>query len=208
MKVVVTTLNAKYIHTCLALRCLKSFAEPDFPVEIVEYTIKDPTMNIVSDLFEKAPDVIGFSCYIWNIEETVKVIEMLKKVLPKTKIVLGGPEVSYDSKDWLERLKAVDFIVIGEGEETFKQLLSEISTTKKYHLVFGIAYRKSEEVIFTGPRPKLKLKELPSPYRFKEDREGLAKRVTYFETSRGCLIAASFAFLRLRSAYGILTLNG
>ncbi|MCM3715155.1 B12-binding domain-containing radical SAM protein [Alkalihalobacillus oceani] len=192
MKTVVTTLNAKYIHTCLALRCLKAYAEPDFPVEIVEYTIKDPTLSIVADLYERKPDVIGFSCYIWNIEETIKVINQLKKVLPKTKIVLGGPEVSYDSREWMDTLPAVDFIVIGEGEETFKQFLEELSTTEKYHLVFGLAYRKQDEVIITAPRPKLKLGDLPSPYRFTEDLPALGQRVTYFETSRGCPYSCQF----------------
>lgn len=192
MKTVVTTLNAKYIHTCLALRCLKAAAEPDFPIEMVEYTIKDPVMNIVSDLYEKKPDVIGFSCYIWNIEETIKVIDMLKKVMPETKIILGGPEVSYDTKDWLQTLPSVDFIVIGEGEETFKHLLEEISTTEKYHMVFGIAYRKEDEVIITAPRPKLKLDDITTPYRFDEDLDGLSKRVTYFETSRGCPYSCQF----------------
>ncbi|WP_100404935.1 B12-binding domain-containing radical SAM protein [Bacillus solitudinis] len=192
MKTVVTTLNAKYIHTCLALRCLKAYAEPEFAIEMVEYTIKDPVMNIVSDLFEKKPDVIGFSCYIWNIEETIKVIEMVKKVMPETKVVLGGPEVSYDTKEWLSMLPVVDFIVVGEGEETFKQLLEEISTTNKYHMVFGLAYRKGEEIIMTGPRPKLKLDDIPTPYRFPEDQKGLKQRVTYFETSRGCPYSCQF----------------
>ncbi|ADC48551.1 Mg-protoporphyrin IX monomethyl ester oxidative cyclase [Alkalihalophilus pseudofirmus OF4] len=192
MKTVVTTLNAKYIHTCLALRCLKAYAEPEFPIEMVEYTIKDPVMNIVSDLFERKPDVIGFSCYIWNIEETLKVIEMLKKVMPEVKIVLGGPEVSYDTKEWLEMTPDADFIVVGEGEETFKQLLEELSTTAKYHMVFGLAYRKGEEVIINAPRPKLKLDEVPTPYRFDEDLDGLTKRVTYFETSRGCPYSCQF----------------
>jgi anaerobic magnesium-protoporphyrin IX monomethyl ester cyclase len=192
MKTVVTTLNAKYIHTCLALRCLKAYAEPEFPIEMVEYTIKDPIMNIVSDLFERKPDVIGFSCYIWNIEETLKVIEMLRKVLPETKIVLGGPEVSYDTKEWLETTADADFIVVGEGEETFKQLLEELSTTSKFHMVFGLAYRKGEEVIINAPRPKLKLDDIPTPYRFDEDLAGLTKRVTYFETSRGCPYSCQF----------------
>lgn len=79
MKVIASTLNAKYIHTNLAIRYLKAFAEPDFNVELAEYTIKDPVMNIVTDLINKQPDVIGFSCYIWNIEETIKVIRMIKK---------------------------------------------------------------------------------------------------------------------------------
>ena len=104
MKVVVTTLNAKYIHTCLALRYLKSFTEPEFPVTIKEYTIKDPAMSIAMDLYREAPDVVGFSCYIWNIEETIPVLHILKKVKPDVKIVLGGPEVTYDVEHWFRRI--------------------------------------------------------------------------------------------------------
>jgi anaerobic magnesium-protoporphyrin IX monomethyl ester cyclase len=192
LKVIASTLNAKYIHSCLALRYLKSYAEPEFSVEMVEYTIKDPTMSIVSDLYSKEPNVIGFSCYIWNIEETIQVIQMLKKVKPSLKIVLGGPEVSYDVEYWLNRIPEVDFIVVGEGEETFKQLLEEIGSTQKYHMVFGLAYRKEDKNVINAPRPKLDLNQIPTPYKFNEDMPGLAKRVTYFETSRGCPFSCQF----------------
>ncbi|ASS68879.1 MULTISPECIES: B12-binding domain-containing radical SAM protein [unclassified Paenibacillus] len=196
MKVVLTTLNAKFIHTSLALRCLKAYAEKDFPIEIAEYTIKDPVMNIVSDLYSKNPDVIGFSVYIWNIEETIKVIRILRKIAPDVRIVMGGPEVSYDTAEWMEKLPEVDFIIFGEGEETFHHLLQEIDGDGKYHLVFGLAYRKlrenGPEVLVNIGRPKLNLAELPSPHRFPEDRESLANRVVYFETSRGCPFSCSF----------------
>jgi len=192
MKVVVSTLNAKFIHTSLALRYLKAYCEKDFDVEITEYTIKDPAMNIVSDLYQKAPDVLGFSCYIWNIEETIQVIKMLKKIRPELIILLGGPEVSYDTEYWMKRIPEVDFIVMGEGEETFHQLLTEISTTRKYHFVYGLAYRKGEEIVIMPGRPKLKLDDIPSPHRFAEDMPSLANRVVYFETSRGCPFSCQF----------------
>ncbi|WP_096198945.1 B12-binding domain-containing radical SAM protein [Bacillus sp. FJAT-45350] len=192
MKTVITTLNAKYIHTCLALRCLKAYAEPDFPVEMVEFTIKDPVMNIVSDIYSRNPDVVGFSCYIWNIEETIKVIDMLKKVKPSMKIVLGGPEVSYDTAFWLERVPAVDFIVIGEGEVTFKALLEEIQGEQNYSNVPGIGLKIDNEVVINPHSTKPELKDYPTPYRFQEDIDGLGKRVTYFETSRGCPFSCQF----------------
>jgi anaerobic magnesium-protoporphyrin IX monomethyl ester cyclase len=192
MKVLVSTLNAKFIHTSLALRYLKAFCEKDFDVEITEYTIKDPVMNVVSDLYQKAPDVLGFSCYIWNIEETIHIIKMIKKIRPEILIVLGGPEVSYDTDYWMNRIPEVDFIVMGEGEETFHQLLTEISTTRKYHFVYGLAYRKGEEVVLMPGRPKLKLDDIPSPHRFAEDVPSLANRVVYFETSRGCPFSCQF----------------
>jgi len=193
MKVVLATLNAKYIHTSLAIRCLKAHCEGEFDVDIAEYTIKDPVMNIVSDLYQREPDVIGFSCYIWNIEETIKVVNMLRKVRPEIRIVLGGPEVSYDTKEWMERLSDVDFIVMGEGEETLLHLLREIEGEGKYHFVFGVAYRnKQGEVVINPPRPKLDLNEIPSPHRFAEDIPSLGKRVVYFETSRGCPFSCQF----------------
>lgn len=201
MKIVVSTLNAKYIHTSLALRYLKAFSEKDFDIEIAEYTIKDPVMHVVSDLFQKQPSVLGFSCYIWNIEETIAIIRTIKKIMPELIIVLGGPEVSYDTDYWMERIPEVDFIVMGEGEETFHHLLQEISTTRKYHLVFGIAYRKKvqgndgavvDEVIISPGRPKLDLNQIPSPHRFEEDLPALPNRIVYFETSRGCPFSCQF----------------
>jgi len=192
MKVVVSTLNAKYIHTSLALRYLKAFCEHDFDIEIAEYTIKDPFMNVVSDLFKRKPDVLGFSCYIWNIEETIQIIKMIKKIMPELQIVLGGPEVSYDTEYWMQRVPEVDFIVMGEGEETLHHLLTEIGTTRKFHFVYGAAYRKGKEIILNPGRPKLKLDDIPSPHYFAADVPALANRVVYFETSRGCPFSCQF----------------
>jgi anaerobic magnesium-protoporphyrin IX monomethyl ester cyclase len=194
MNVVLTTLNAKYIHTNLAIRCLRAYVEPEYDVKMVEYTIKDPSMNIVTDLFKYEPDVIGFSCYIWNIEETIKVVGMLKKINPELTIILGGPEVSYDVSYWLDRLDDVDFIVIGEGEETFKQLLTELrSDGKEFNTIHGLAFRTDElKSIINPQRNKLNLQDAPSPFKFEEDISHLPKRVTYIETSRGCPFSCQF----------------
>jgi anaerobic magnesium-protoporphyrin IX monomethyl ester cyclase len=192
MKVVVSTLNAKYIHTSLALRYLKAFCQKDFAVDIAEYTIKDPLMNVVSDIFSRKPVVLGFSCYIWNIEETIQIIRMMKKIMPELLIVLGGPEVSYDTDYWMKRVPEVDFIVMGEGEETFHHLLQEIAGARKYHFVYGAAYRKGEQIVINPGRPKLNLNAIPTPYRFEEDVPSLANRVVYFETSRGCPFSCQF----------------
>ncbi|RIW30170.1 DUF4080 domain-containing protein [Bacillus salacetis] len=191
-KAVLSTLNAKYIHTNLAIRNLKAFSSPEFDVEIAEYTIKDPLMNIVSDLYTKKADVVGFSCYIWNIEETISVVKMLKKISPETVVIFGGPEVSYDVPYWLERLPEVDFFVIGEGEETFKSLLGQIYGGQNWEEVNGIGYLKDGKVKINPQRNKLDLRELPSPFRFEEDLHDLSKRVTYIETSRGCPFRCQF----------------
>ncbi|MFS0778859.1 B12-binding domain-containing radical SAM protein [Neobacillus sp. 3P2-tot-E-2] len=192
MNVICSTLNAKYIHTNLAIRYLKAFAAPEFNIQLKEYTIKDPAMNIVSDLYQQKPKIIGFSCYIWNIEETIKVVNMLKKIDPSIQIVLGGPEVTYDTVEWMEKLPSVDFIIIGEGEHSFKQLLTEMNGVEEYKNVHGIAYREDGKVRVTPQMNKLDLKELPSPYRFPEDAAHLGKRVTYIETSRGCPFNCQF----------------
>ena len=192
MKIIMTTLNAKYIHTSLSIRYLKAFAEPDFPIQLAEYTIKDPIMNIVSDLYAKKPDVIGFSCYIWNIEETIKVVAMLKKINPNLCIILGGPEVSYDVSDWLDTIPEADFIVIGEGEVTFKELLTELNGEQNFKRINGIAYRQDGEKIIQPQLEKIDLKSIPSPYRFEEDRKALSQRVVYIETSRGCPFNCQF----------------
>jgi len=192
MNIVIATLNAKFIHTNLALRCLKAAAQPDFNPEIAEYTIKDPAFSIVSDIFLKKPQVVGFSCYIWNIEETLKVVHMLKKVSPETVIVLGGPEVSYDANYWLKENKEIDFIVMGEGEVSFKQLLHAIEGDIELKDVPGICYEKEDKFMLNPMGPKIDLREMPSPYRFTEDLADLSKRIVYVETSRGCPFSCQF----------------
>ncbi len=193
MKVVISTLNAKYIHTNLAIRYIKAYAAPEFDIEMAEYTIKDPAMNIVTDLHRRKPDVIGFSCYIWNIEETIQVIKMLKKINPNTVIFVGGPEVSYDVKEWLDRVPEIDFIIIGEGEKAVKNLLFEIQGEQNFEKLDGIGFVKEDGTYVIKPqREKLNLNEIPSPYRFKEDIPHLSKRITYIETSRGCPFSCQF----------------
>lgn len=192
MNIICATLNAKYIHTNIAIRYLKAYAQPEFDVTLAEYTIKDPIINIVTDLIQKKPQVIGFSCYIWNIEETIKVIKLIKKIDPSITIVVGGPEVTYDYTEWMDRVKEFDYLVIGEGEQTFKQLLTALDTSKAIETVAGIVYREGATVKVNPQMNKLDLKEIPSPHRFAEDISHLSKRVIYIETSRGCPFSCQF----------------
>lgn len=193
MNIIISTLNAKYIHTNLAIRYIKAYAQPEFDLEMAEYTINDPAMNIVTDLHRRKPDVIGFSCYIWNIEETIEVIQMLKKINPNLIIFVGGPEVTYDVPYWLKRVPEIDFIIVGEGELAVKNLLFEIQGTQQFENLDGIGFRKDDgNYVIKPQREKLNLKELPSPYRFPEDIPHLSKRITYIETSRGCPFSCQF----------------
>ncbi|WP_107942181.1 B12-binding domain-containing radical SAM protein [Metasolibacillus sp. FSL H7-0170] len=192
MKIVLATLNAKYIHTNLAIRYLKASAYPEFIPELAEYTIKDPAFNIVSDLFQKQPDIVGFSCYIWNIEETLHVVKMLKTVLPNTKVILGGPEVSYDVHHWLKNHTEIDFIVMGEGETSFKELMHYFNGKIPLEDVRGICYLAEGKVKIHAQPAKIDLRELASPFRFAEDLPHLGKRIQYIETSRGCPFQCQF----------------
>ncbi|MGG3871982.1 B12-binding domain-containing radical SAM protein [Brevibacillus laterosporus] len=192
MKILLATLNAKYIHSSLALRYLRSYAKPHYPnIELVEYTINDVLINIVGDIHKRQPDIIAFSCYIWNIRETLDVINNVKKICPNVPIILGGPEVSYDTDEWMKNYPAIDVIVMGEGEETFLELCQAYDRAKQtgdaplLKEVPGIAYRDGERVRFSMQRIQTKdLNHLPSPY--EEDLDELNNRVVYFEASRGC----------------------
>ncbi|MEK4128829.1 B12-binding domain-containing radical SAM protein [Solibacillus sp. FSL W8-0474] len=192
MKIILSTLNAKYIHTNLAIRYLKAAALPEFDCELAEYTIKDPAFNIVSDLFQKKPDVVGFSCYIWNINETIAVIRMLKTVLPNVKIVLGGPEVSYDVHEWVRKHEEIDFIIMGEGEVSFKEMLRHFTGEIPLDKVPGICYLEEGKLKIHAQPPKIDLREIASPFRFEEDLPHLGKRIQYIETSRGCPFSCQF----------------
>ncbi|MFC4766124.1 B12-binding domain-containing radical SAM protein [Effusibacillus consociatus] len=186
MKILLTTLNAKYVHSSLALRYLRSFSEPHFPgIRLVEYTINDLAEKVAADIYKQKPDLIGFSCYIWNISETISVIKRLKKVLPDTKIVLGGPEVTYETKQFMEQHPYIDFVVVGEGEQTFLELLQALSEGQGVEGIRGVTYRDGDLIWENPPRPLLAdLNVIPSPYqhRFEE----LENRIVYFECSRGC----------------------
>lgn len=186
MNILLTTLNAKYVHSSLALRYLRSYAEPHFPgIRLVEYTINDLSEKIAADIYKQKPNVVGFSCYIWNINETVAVIKRLKKVLPNVKIVLGGPEVTYETKPFMEQHPDIDFVVVGEGEQTFLELLQALAADKGAEGVRGVTYRDGD-MIWENPSrgmlPDLNL--IPSPYQDRFDE--LDNRIVYFECSRGC----------------------
>ena len=120
MKVVLTAINAKYIHSNLAVYSLRAFAK-DYKdqIEIAEYTINQQMDDILMDLYKKKPDVLCFSCYIWNLNYVEELIRESKKIMPGLPIWVGGPEVSYDAKDVLRRLPEVTGVMFGEGEETF-----------------------------------------------------------------------------------------
>ena len=204
MKVLLTALNAKYIHSSLALRSLKKYADAEGKYTVVkEFTINNRIEKIVSDIYKEKPDVIGFSCYIWNIEMIRTTAARLKKVLPNTLFVFGGPEVSYDSAEFLRNNPFADIVMRGEGEETYRKLLSAWVTEKPYYDINGITYRRDGEIFENSNAEPLKLDDIPFVY---DDVSELKNKIIYYETQRGCpynssivchLLKRVFAFYRL-----------
>lgn len=185
MNTILTTLNAKYIHSSLALRDLKAYSNANYPdVALLEFTINDSLDSVISSLAEKKPGLLGFSCYIWNIRPTLDVIDSMKKVLPDCKILLGGPEVSYDGVDIMEANPLIDFIVVGEGEETFKELMDSLTEDLDMAAVDGLIWRNGDKVIQNPSRDPISLDSVPFAY--EKGIQSLENKIIYYETSRGC----------------------
>ncbi len=187
MKIILTSLNAKFIHTSLSLYSLKAFSkEYKKDIKIVEFTINNDLDHCLSSLVKENPDVIGFSTYIWNINETLSLISNLKKVLPKTKIILGGPEVSFNSKKYIE---SCDFVVTGEGELPFYNLLCHIDNKMDIKDIGSICYKNKNEAIENIGNCTIELKDIPFPY---EEIDSFENKIIYYESSRGCPFSCSY----------------
>ena len=178
MKVVLTTLNAKYIHKNLALRWLYVSRIPEADVELMEFVIKDDLERISDQIASRQPEVIGISVYIWNADLTRKWIAILKRKLPHVRILIGGPEVSYQCEDWLDT--GIEAVLRGEGEKTFWQAVrreADIDGLVSRSYVSPVAYARVDLNW---------LETLESPYWLAMDEEAMAHRYLYLETSRGC----------------------
>ncbi|MFR4163424.1 MAG: B12-binding domain-containing radical SAM protein [Paraclostridium sordellii] len=188
MKILLTTLNSKFIHTNLAIRYLNQMVKDieDIEVDIREYTINNELDFILKDIYKNDYDVILFSTYIWNVNDIVKLCDNIKKVKPNMKIALGGPEVSYDSEDSMKKYDFVDYILYGEGELVFRDFVKHLKGGIKIEDVDGIVYRNNKDIIKNKPMKLLEnLDLIPSPYE-KLNKEEYENRIVYYETSRGC----------------------
>lgn len=196
MKILLTAINAKYIHSNLAVYSLRAYAKKySSQIKIREFTINNYFDDILQAIYREKPDFIGFSCYIWNINLIDRLCTELRKVLPEVKIWLGGPEVSYDAREYLSAHPAIDGIMIGEGEETFLELMDYYLAGKEsLDQIHGIAFRVisqgfREEIMVTPPRKETDLNTLPFPY---ENMEDFKNKIIYYETSRGCPYSCSY----------------
>ncbi len=193
MKILLTTLNAKYMHTALSLQYLYSYCKDAFQnIVVQEYTINQRLNYILGEIYKGKYDIIGFSCYIWNISQILQLARNLKKINPHQIIVLGGPEVSFDSVELMKEHPYIDYIVFGEGEETFRELLDCLINEKtELAQIKGITYRDGEEIHQNEARELIKnLDTIPSPF---EDRiQQNEKKIIYYESSRGCPYNCSY----------------
>lgn len=192
MRILLTTLNAKYIHTNLAIRLLYELNQDHDGLEWKEFNIKEDKDEVAKYCMQF--EVVAFSCYIWNISQTLAVAEKIKALNPDTKILLGGPEVSYDYEDVIS-LDHVDYIVLGEGETPFSEFIRSFPNTD---LVPSLVYKKNGEVKTNNMAPMFDLKHFQNsmPYRFDKP-EDLANKVLYIETSRGCPYKCEFCLASL-----------
>ena len=199
MKVLLVAVNAKYIHSNLAVYSLRAYAD-DPVVEIAEYTINQQLDDILMDIYRRCPDVLCFSCYIWNLDDIEVLVREMWKLRPGMPIWLGGPEVSYDAVDVLGRLPQVKGVMKGEGEETFASLCriyhpqegdnAIASVDDALAEVEGISFRREDGGIVENPwRPVMDLSRVPFVYHHMEDFE---HKIVYYETSRGCPFSCSY----------------
>lgn len=187
MKILLTAVNAKFIHSNPAVHSLRAYAKDYRAVtDIAEYTINQRTEEILRDLYERRPDVIAFSCYIWNWKMIRELLRELPKILPETELWLGGPEVSFDAAEILRDFPALRGIMIGEGEQTFAELCRHWTEgMPELNGIAGLCLREG----FTAPRELTDLNTVPFFY---DDLSLFRDRILYYESSRGCPFRCSY----------------
>ncbi len=201
MKVLLTAINAKYIHSNLAVHSLKAYAQSylssrnrkdlagckeKIQIDIAEYTINQQPEEILKGIYRRRPDILCFSCYIWNIAYVEELVQEVSKILPQTLIWFGGPEVSYCAEEILSRMPEAAGVIKGEGEETFARVIAG----EPLEEMEGITYREADGRIAANPwRPEMDINDIPFVYR---DMKDFSNRILYYESSRGCPFSCSY----------------
>jgi len=216
MKVTLVGINAKYIHSNLAVRYLKAYTEDlNYECEIMEFSINDKIERILEEILRCKPNIVAFSCYIWNIEYVKAVATLIKLVNSKIEILYGGPEVSYNCEDFL--LENVgDYVIEGEGEISYSefikwkiesgvdakenmQVCSEVKT--QIGDILGLYYRKYGEIKYNGERALMDMNQIIFPY----NEEELTNKIVYYEASRGCPFKCKYCLSS--TSHGVRFLN-
>lgn len=165
------------------MRYLKAFTKDlDFQGDIKEFSINDRVENTLEGIIEEKPDVVAFSCYIWNMEFVNRLAELIKLVDPNIEILYGGPEVSYEGKEFLENHEG-EYVIVGEGEKTFREFVLYKLGEGKIEDIKGLNYKRDGKVFENPKRPEMDMNELVFPYTYEED---INNKIVYYEASRGC----------------------
>lgn len=212
MKILLTAINAKYIHSNLAVYSLRSYASVrGHDAELAEYTINQRTEDILEKIYRRKPDVLVFSCYIWNIDMVTEIAEEFHKICPEVPVWAGGPEVSFETEDFLKKYPAFSGVMMGEGERTFSRLCEYYEKVERTsgeaerlpETMDGVSFRgQGGEIIVRPLRKLLSMDEIPFCY---ENLEDFRHRIIYYESSRGCPFQCSYCLssvdrtLRFRS---------
>lgn len=191
IKALLVAVNAKYIHTNPAVRSIAAYSRARFrrPLEYIEFTINQRHAEILRALYQSGADCFAFSCYIWNIECVKRLIADLKKLLPKSTIILGGPEADWQADALLRTQPQMDIIVHGEGEQTTCLLLEALHAGTDPDACPGISLRHGDGILRTESHSPPDLAELPFPY---DDLHALDGRIPYYESMRGCPFSCSY----------------
>ena len=196
-KILLVALNAKYIHSNPAVYCLKAYAaEYEKQIEIAEYTINQQTDEILRDIYQRNPDVVAFSCYIWNIVPVLELVGELGQIMPNTPLFLGGPEVSYNAGELLEKYAELTGILVGEGEEVFYKLVAYyVDGVGRLGEIPGLACREQDKTVLPVQTTDV-FGKLPFLYGKAEAGSRLPQefenRILYYESSRGCPFSCSY----------------
>ncbi|MFH5837111.1 DUF4080 domain-containing protein [Proteiniclasticum sp. C24MP] len=189
MKVILAAINSKYIHTNISLRYLEKIsADLNVETERLEFSINEMKDKILEEILERKPDLVAFSVYIWNFDLVRELSVLIKRVDENIGILYGGPEVTYDSKKHLS-IMAGDFIIRGEGELTYVDLLGSLLHGEDLSGVKGLTYREGAEIFLNPDREKMDMRKVPYPY---DEGEDLTGKLSYIEASRGCPYQCSY----------------
>ena len=218
MKILLVALNSKYIHSNPAVYSLKAYADEilhqccdpaEMPgIEIAEYTVNQPLNRIMADIYRKTPDLLFISCYIWNRAEAEMLAADMGKIRPELDIWLGGPEVSFDAEEVLERLPAVKGVIRGEGEKAFARIVRAYCGGSSFNdalaEITDLTFREaSGRIAVTGESGRIDFDTVPFPYK---ELDSFSNRIIYYESSRGCPFRCSYCLssvdkkLKFRSA--------